>query len=90
MLPGVLMSTEFFYQIGKDRLRTRVPDQVPQIGDFLLLKRYGKIRIETFVVNWVAWHVGQDESPQYVNKPRMCVIDLKPAEALEPGVPLQT
>lgn len=81
------MATDFFYQIGNERIRTRVPDQVPQVGDYVVLKRYKKIRAETFKINFVVWHVSQDESPQYVNKPKMCIIDLAPATVPEPEVP---
>ena len=79
------MATDFFYQIGAERLRGRALDTLPSIGDLMVLKRYGKIRTEFFRVKQVIWHIAQDESPQYVNKPKMCIIDLEPMIDEEEG-----
>jgi hypothetical protein len=75
------MAMDYYIDVAGRRTLAKSPDQLPRIGETLLLTPYGRVRAHRHLVTRIEWAVAQDESPQYFNRPKQVVVFVEP-EAL--------
>lgn len=68
---------DVFFEVGGKRTIAKAPEFLPRVGDTLLLTPYGRLRAGRFTVARIEWSVAQEESPNYFNRPKQCVLFLE-------------
>ena len=68
---------DVYFDVGGKRVLAKSPEELPRVGETVLLTPYGRLRVGRYVVARVEWSVAQEESPSYFNRPKQCVLFLE-------------
>lgn len=69
---------DVYFEVGGKRTIAKIPEFLPRVGETLLLTPFGRLRAGRYTVARIEWSVAQEESPNYFNRPKQCVLHLEP------------